>query len=167
MQHTCHWRNNISFHSAFMPIWCYQIIPALGISIVFVCVVIFSPWTIWLEKSLFLGYQLTISQHSFRLWLGAEQAPSHYLNQCWPSSPTHTCGLGKDLLPISILMFVTSCGYNAISLSYLPLTELSTCTKHEWFSWTKLILWDTSFLLVSVVLLQWHMQDNGIWGNLL
>ena len=25
-----------------------------------------------------------ISQHWFRLWLGAEQAASLYLNQCWP-----------------------------------------------------------------------------------
>ena len=33
--------------------------------------------------SLFLGVQLTIFQHWFRLWLGAVQATSHYLNQCW------------------------------------------------------------------------------------
>ena len=31
--------------------------------------------------SLFLGVQLTISQHWFRWWLGADQATSHYLNQ--------------------------------------------------------------------------------------
>ena len=24
-------------------------------------------------------------------WLGTEQATSHYLNQCWPCSPTHIC----------------------------------------------------------------------------
>ena len=33
--------------------------------------------------SLFLGVQLTICQHWFRWWLGAGQATSHYLNQCW------------------------------------------------------------------------------------
>ena len=33
--------------------------------------------------SLFLRVQLTISQHWFRLWLGADQATSHYLNQWW------------------------------------------------------------------------------------
>ena len=33
--------------------------------------------------SLFLGVQLTIFQHWFRLWLGADQATSHYLNQWW------------------------------------------------------------------------------------
>ena len=32
------------------------------------------------------------NQHWFRLWLGAEQATSHYLNKCLPSSLTHICG---------------------------------------------------------------------------
>ena len=33
--------------------------------------------------SLFLQVQLKISQHWFRYWLGADQATSHCLNQCW------------------------------------------------------------------------------------
>ena len=33
--------------------------------------------------SLFLRLQLTIFQHWFRWWLGADQAISHYLNQWW------------------------------------------------------------------------------------
>ena len=33
--------------------------------------------------SLFLGVQLTLFQHWFRWWLGADQATSHYLNQWW------------------------------------------------------------------------------------
>ena len=32
---------------------------------------------------LFLRFLLTILQHWFRLWLGADQATSHYLNQWW------------------------------------------------------------------------------------
>ena len=32
---------------------------------------------------LFLGIRLTIFQHWFRLWLGASQVTSHYLNQWW------------------------------------------------------------------------------------
>ena len=36
--------------------------------------------------------QLTISQHWFRQCLGAKQATSNYLNQCWPSSLTHIWG---------------------------------------------------------------------------
>ena len=48
----------------------------------------------WFEFhwSLFPGAQLTINQHLFRKWLVAEQATSHYLKQCWPSSLTHICG---------------------------------------------------------------------------
>ena len=33
--------------------------------------------------SWFLRVQLTIFQHWFRNWLGADQATSHFLNQCW------------------------------------------------------------------------------------
>ena len=33
--------------------------------------------------SLFVRVQLTIYQHWFRWWLGADQATSHYLNQWW------------------------------------------------------------------------------------
>ena len=33
--------------------------------------------------NLFLRVQFTIFQHWFRLWLGADQATSHYLNQWW------------------------------------------------------------------------------------
>ena len=35
------------------------------------------PW------SLFLRFELTIFQHWFRYWLGADLATSHYLNQWW------------------------------------------------------------------------------------
>ena len=42
--------------------------------------------------NLFPGVQMTISQHWFRQWLGAEQATSHCLSQCRPSSLTHICG---------------------------------------------------------------------------
>ena len=41
--------------------------------------------------SLFLRVQLTIFQHWFRYWLGADQATSHYLSQWWPSSLTYIC----------------------------------------------------------------------------
>ena len=41
--------------------------------------------------NLFLGVQLTTSQHWFRQWLDTEQATSHYLNQSWPSPLMHVC----------------------------------------------------------------------------
>ena len=40
---------------------------------------------------MFLKIQLIISQHWFRLWLGAKQVTSHYLNQWWFSLLMHTC----------------------------------------------------------------------------
>ena len=43
------------------------------------------------QWSLFLRVQLTIIQHWFRLWLGAGQATSHYLNQWWLILLTHIC----------------------------------------------------------------------------
>ena len=47
--------------------------------------------------NLFPGTQLITPQHWFRQWLGAEQAPSHYLNQWWPSSLTHICGTSGEM----------------------------------------------------------------------
>ena len=35
------------------------------------------------HRNLFLRFELTIFQHCFRWWLGADQATSHYLNQWW------------------------------------------------------------------------------------
>ena len=42
--------------------------------------------------NLFPGVQMTISQHWFRQWLGAEHATNHCLSQCWSSSLTYICG---------------------------------------------------------------------------
>ena len=54
----------------------------------------------WLKFlwSLFLRVQLTIFHHEFRLWLGAEQTTSHYLNQRWPMMPTHICATRPQLV---------------------------------------------------------------------
>ena len=37
----------------------------------------------------YIRVQLTIRQRWFRWWLCAEQATSHYLNQCWPFHRLH------------------------------------------------------------------------------
>ena len=47
---------------------------------------------IFFHWSLFLRVQLIISQCGFRKWLGVEQTRSHYLKQCWPSSPIPSLG---------------------------------------------------------------------------
>ena len=59
----------------------------------------FHVWKIfifWLKFhwSVFLGIQLTATQHCFRKLLCAEWATSHYVNQFWPDSLTHICGGG-------------------------------------------------------------------------
>ena len=51
----------------------------------------FSWMKIKFYRSLFIRAQLTIFQHWFRWWLGANQVINHYLNQCWPSSLSHIC----------------------------------------------------------------------------
>ena len=62
---------------------------------------IFSGWFSWMKRfvlwlkshwSLFPRAQLTITQRSFREYLGAKYATSHYLNQCWPDSLMYICG---------------------------------------------------------------------------
>ena len=57
---------------------------------------------------LLLRVQLTVSQPCLSLWLGAEQATSHYLNQRWPSWPTHLCGTRRwgDKLKLRALISI-------------------------------------------------------------
>ena len=50
--------------------------------------------------SLFLGVQLTIFQHWLRLWLGADQATSHYLNQWWLDLQRIYASLGLNELMV-------------------------------------------------------------------
>ena len=47
-------------------------------------------WLIF-HWSSFVGVQLTIFQHCFRRWFGADQVTSHYLRQLWPRLVMHTC----------------------------------------------------------------------------
>ena len=61
--------------------------------------------------NMFLRVQFTIFQHWFRQRLVAFSAPSHYLNQCWPSSPTHICGTrGRWINSTSLIMMTSSNG---------------------------------------------------------
>ena len=76
--------------------------------------------------SLFIRGQLTIFQHWFRWWLGADQATSHYLNQWWLDYRRIYASLGLNELMYIIL-------FSCISLSLRPpkiinLTYLFTWT---------------------------------------
>ena len=59
--------------------------------------------------SLFLGVELTIFQHWFRLWLGADQATSHYLNQWWLVHWRIYASLGHNVLIPSSDVSATGC----------------------------------------------------------
>ena len=50
-----------------------------------------------------LMVQLTISQHWFRSWLGADQATSHYLNQWWLDYRRISASLGLNELSKCLL----------------------------------------------------------------
>ena len=41
---------------------------------------------IWISLKFVPKGPIDHNQHRYREWLGAKQATSHYLNQCWPSS---------------------------------------------------------------------------------
>ena len=55
-----------------------------------------------ISLKLFLGVQLSISQHWFRSWLGTKQETSHHWNQFWPSSMMHICGTNGRWVEIHI-----------------------------------------------------------------
>ena len=52
--------------------------------------------------SLFLRFELTIFQHWFTEWLGAGQATSHYLNQCWLVYRHIYASLGLNELSVDV-----------------------------------------------------------------
>ena len=76
--------------------------------------------------SLFLRIQLTISQHYFRQWLGAKQAPNHYLNECWPSSATHICSTRRRGVKNGIMSLL----HELIDLSWHVIFSARCCLQH-------------------------------------
>ena len=61
----------------------------------------------WLrfQWSWFLRVLLTIFQHWFWQWLGADQATSHYLNQCWLDHWRIYASLGLNELKQTVVPF--------------------------------------------------------------
>ena len=92
--------------------------------------------------SLFLRFQLTIFQHWFRWWLGADQATSHYLNQWWLFYRRIYASLGLNKLKDDQYKFICDL-YGPVSkfkslyrLRIWRATRLHCCRKsnagHEW-----------------------------------
>ena len=71
--------------------------------------------------SLFLRVLLTTFQHWFWQWLGADQATSHYLNQCWSDHWRIYASLGLNEL-------------NPIMVQLSSISERDPCRHlHTWF----------------------------------
>ena len=80
--------------------------------------------------SLFLRVELTIIQHWFRSWLGADQATSHYLNQWWLVCRRIYASLGlNELTDNSPLHNVTSFVGITPLISMSPHYQNNTCNS--------------------------------------
>ena len=75
------------------------------------------------RRSLFLSVQLTIFQHWFRLWLGADQATSHYLSQWWLVYRRIHASLGLNELNTNFANLVHS-------IIIIGTIALKICIKH-------------------------------------
>ena len=72
---------------------------------------------------LFPRVQLTIFQHWFRQWLGAGQAPSHYLKQWWLVYWCIYASLGLNELSKCHKISQMDHGHNGIQLGYFMCRE--------------------------------------------
>ena len=84
------------------------------------------------------------------LWLTAKQSTSHYLNQCWPSLPTHICGSRRDGLDMDAIFNTdlgtkVTCGQKKVfpvsriclpfELRFSYSTNVTTPSRHSWLVW--------------------------------
>ena len=120
----------------------------------------------WFEFhwSLFLSGQLTITQHWFKKWLGAVQATSHYMNQCWLSLLTHICGTRGDGLNAILHMCAQAYLYFCVGLvtvwiSYPALPLFSPTMPYRDCISTCCIAHDTIFGLYSSIRIVTHSDS--------
>ena len=115
--------------------------------------------------SLFLRFQLTIFQHWLRLWLGADQATSHYLNQRWLFYQRLYASLGLNELThgdrakwslFSRRRFQT---YFLELLKYLNVDDTLTDVGSLWSAFIQLMAWCRSD---STVLLELTLDELGL-----
>ena len=104
--------------------------------------------------SLFAGAQLTIFQHWFRQWLGADQGTSHYLNQWWPTLVTHICvsrpqWVKETMDPAGPETCVFWARYSLISIGNLIVEGDKTIFQPSYLppQWEFLYWWNDIFIL--------------------
>ena len=90
--------------------------------------------------NLFLRFELTIFQHWFRKWLGADQATSHYLNQWWLDLRRIYASLGLNELRIVHLCFeyrwyIHGLAKNCINSIAGALESLQSYTRPSIYLW--------------------------------
>ena len=131
------------------------------------------PW------SLFPMVQLTIFQHWFRLWLGAVQVTSHYLNQWWLISPTHICVTRPQCVNHTVYCAKDGISMNSFSMGNGSIVEIvkwlcmyiyiyiswNTGHKiyHVWcllFQWLATLHWISTFL--GPYLLTWYSLNPSM-----
>ena len=134
----------------------------------------------WFEfhRTLFRRVQLTISEHWLRWWLGAEQAPSHYLNQCWHSSLTLISGTSERWVLITKtsvalqtkfdsdsiytqlnLSHMWSCGFLYTNVIFLNTPQRrERCYMYQYISWN---VWPVSSWLMLSRIITWRQIGKG------
>ena len=90
--------------------------------------------------SLFLRVQLTIFQHWFSYWLGAVQAKSHYLNQCWLVYRRICVSLGLNEL-IDWWIYWLYCISTNPGIKLLTYPRLGRLDCHESWLWVPVVEW--------------------------
>ena len=115
------------------------------------------PW------NLFPRVQLTISQHWFRLWLGAKQATSHYLNWRWPSPSMHICCTRRRWVKVCVAWLLMSANMTidqfASLLEYIYALPMCTAGNANIFPWQEFITFSNTLkMYVKQIHRQWcHM----------
>ena len=114
---------------------------------------------------LFLMVQLIITQHWFRWCLGAEDATSHYPNQCLPKSLTHICGArGRWVHIVMIYSHVISMCITCIVITFL-LMLLESLVRTPSLSNRWVQTWPTSISPTNCIPLRWRHNERDSVSN--
>ena len=119
--------------------------------------------------SLFIRVQLTISQHWFRWWLGADQATSHYLNQWWLDYRRIYASLGLNELTSwmstniqqrTMVVITYPCHNYSWSLLAKGLKADNSLLSHQhtqcWLDEARLVSWSVSLHVNTL-----RLRQNG------
>ena len=111
--------------------------------------------------SLFLMFELTVLQHWIRLWLGAFQATSHYLNQWWTRLLTHLCVTRPQRFHSFVCIYIV---YGTQFLCTVSSCNGPVYSYWQWLNVTRACHGRCS-LSISLQLVSNYIHDYGnFWG---